>query len=352
MTAGKILHMHFGKDGGAERFFVNLVQAFGERGFEQRFVIRPDRVWKPEIEALGPIIENHFRWLSLTRPLVMFKVHRMIKTWEPTVIMAWMSRSSQLIPKQSDALKLTRLGDYPRHLRHFRDNDLIVANAPGIAENCLQQGWSKPVHVISNFPREVTPVAIDRADLNTPKDAFVISGVGRFIRRKGFDTLVRAAARIPNAYLWLIGDGERRSELEALTAELGIAERTRFTGWVDEPMHWVAASDVFVIPSRHEPLGNVILESWHAGIPTVSTRSEGPSWFVEDGKDALMCDIDDVGGMTDAIERIKSDRQIAGALVEAGRAKLAAEFTKERIVDRYVDLFNTTHSGAPPSRIE
>ena len=340
MTARKILHMHFGKDGGAERFFVNLVNAFGERGFEQQFAIRPDRVWKPEIAHLGPIHENHFRWLSLSRPFFVWKIRRLVKTWKPDVIMAWMSRSSQLIPNDSHAVKLTRLGDYPRHLRHFRNNDCIVSNVPGIAERCRELGWTRPLHVISNFPREVTPVAIDRASLSTPEDAFVISGVGRFVGRKGFDTLVEAAAAVPGAWLWLVGDGDKRAELETMVAERGLAERTRFIGWVDEPMHYVAASDVFVMPSRHEPLGNVVLESWHAGIPTVSTRSEGPSWFVADGEDALMCDIGDAAGMAAAIARIRDDRALAARLVAAGRAKLEAQFTKARVVDQYVDLFN------------
>lgn len=339
MAALKILHMHFGKDGGAERFFVNLVNAFGERGFEQQFAIRPDRVWKPEIAHLGPIHENHLRWASVSRPFFVWRMRRLVKTWRPDVVMAWMSRSSQLIPNDPHPVKLTRLGDYPRHLKHFRHNDCIVSNVPGIAERCRELGFDRPIHVISNFPREVTPVPVDRARLDTPADAFVVSGVGRFVGRKGFDTLIRAVAAVPDAWLWLVGDGERRAELEALAAELGIAGRTRFVGWVDEPMHYVAASDVFVMPSRHEPLGNVILESWHAGVPTVSTRSEGPSWFVADGEDALMCDIGDAAGMADAIRRLRDDRALGARLAAAGRAKLAAEFTKDRVVDRYVDLF-------------
>lgn len=340
MTPKKIVHMHFGKDGGAERFFVNLVQAFGERGMDQRFVIRPDRIWKPEIAHLGPIMENHYRRVAPSSILLTWRVHRMIREWKPDVIMAWMSRATRLIPNDPHALKLTRLGDYPRHLRHMRYNDCIVSNVPGIAEHCCQLGWTKPLHVISNFPRDVTPVPVNRASLGTPADAFLITGVGRFVNRKSFDVLIRAAAKVPGAWLWLIGDGDQRADMEALVAELGLAERTRFVGWVDEPMHYVAASDVFVMPSRHEPLGNVILESWHAGVPTVSTRSQGPSWFVADGVDALMCDIGDADGMAAAIERIRTDPALAASLVAAGRAKLAAEFTRDRIVDRYMALFD------------
>lgn len=339
MSAKKILHMHFGKDGGAERFFVNLVTAFGERGLEQRFVTRPNRSWKHEIAPLGPVIENHYRRLSLTTPILTWRVHRMIRDWQPDVIMAWMSRSSRLIPDYPGAVKLTRLGDYPRHLRHFRHNDLIVANTPGIAEACRALGWNKPVHVVSNFAREVQPVAIDRARLDTPEDAFVISGSGRFVNRKGFDVLIRAAAQVPDAWLWLMGEGERRAELEALAETLGIAGRTRFAGWVDEPMHYVAASDVFVMPSRHEPLGNVILESWRAGVPTVSTRSEGPSWFATDGRDALLVDIDDAAAMAAAVTRVKNDRQLAEKLVESGTLTLEERFTRDRVLDRYMEIF-------------
>ncbi|WP_227287193.1 glycosyltransferase [Boseongicola sp. H5] len=335
----KILHMHFGKDGGAERFFVNLVQGFGERGAEQRFVTRPDRIWKQEIAPLGPIIESHYRRISPGSALLTWRVHRMIRDWRPDVIMAWMSRSSRLIPNYPGAVKLTRLGDYPRHLRHFRHNDLIVGNTPGIAQACRDLGWRKPALVVSNFAREVTPVPVDRASVNTPDDAFVICGSGRFVHRKGFDVLIRAAAQIPDVWLWLVGEGERRAELEALVSEVGLAERARFLGWVDEPMHHVAACDVFVMPSRHEPLGNVILESWKAQVPTISTRCEGPSWFATDGQDCLLVEIDDVAGMKAAISRVKEEPGLAAHLVAAGTATLEAKFTKDRVLDQYFEIF-------------
>jgi len=340
MTAKKILHMHFGKDGGAERFFVNLVQAFGEAGMEQRFVTRPGRIWRTEIADLGPIIENHYRRISPTSLWLTWRVHRMVRDWQPDVIMAWMSRSSRLIPNWPGAVKLTRLGDYPRHLKHFRHNDLIVANTPGIAQACRDLGWARPVHVVSNFARQVAVRPVTRADHGTPEDAFVIAGSGRFVGRKGFDTLVRAAAEVPGAWLWLAGAGEREAELKALVAELGLAARTRFFGWVDEPMHFVAASDVYVMPSRHEPLGNVILEAWHARVPVVSTRSEGPSWFATDGQDALMVGIDDVAGMASAIVRVKDEPGLAAHLVAGGTATLEATFTKDQVIAQYQRIFD------------
>ena len=336
----KVLHIHFGKEGGAERFFVNLARALAGCGVEQRFVIRPGRTWRPEIAPLGPIIENHYRNLSVSKYITRRRVHRMIARWQPQAIVAWMNRASQLVQAAGPALKMTRLGDYPKSLKHYRHNDCLVVNTPGIAERCRALGWDRPVHVITNFPREVEPAPVSRAALDTPEDAFVVVGSGRFVHRKGFDTLLRAVARLPGAWAWLVGEGEKRAELEALARELGIAGRVRFTGWVDEPMHYVAAGDAYVMASRHEPLGNVILESWRAGVPVVTTRSEGPMWFVEDGRDALMVDIDDAGAMSEALARIRADGALAASLVRAGREKLAAQFSKDVIVQRYLDLFS------------
>ena len=335
----RVLHMHFGKEGGAERFFVGLCQGFAEAGVEQRFVVRPGRVWSQEIAALGPVIESHYRRIAPSSLWLTWRVHRMVRDWQPDAIMAWMSRSSRLIPDYAPAVKLTRLGDYPRHIKHFRHNDLIVPNTPGIGERCRELGWTGPVEVISNFARAVEPVPVDRATLDTPRDAFVVAGSGRFVGRKGFDTLVAAVARRPDAWLWLIGEGERRAELEAQVAAAGMADRTRFTGWVEEPMHYVAAADCFVMPSRHEPLGNVVLEAWATGVPCVTTASEGPSWFASDGGDCLMVPIDGVEEMAASIGRIAGDPALAARLSAGGRATLEARFTKESVVRRYLEIF-------------
>lgn len=336
----RILHIHFGKDGGAERFFVSFAQALGERGVEQRFIIRPLRRWRRELEALGPIIENHYRYLSLSSPLLKWwRLPRVIRNWRPDAVMAWKPRSARLISDWPEVVKLARLGDFPRRLEDYRHCDVLVGNLPGIGNRCRALGWTRPVHTITNFPPEVTARPVARADLDTPEDAFLISGAGRFVQRKGFDLLIRAAARVPDAWLWLIGDGEERPALEALAREVGMADRTRFVGWVKEPAHHIAATDVFGMPSRHEPLGNVILEAWQAGVPVVATRSEGPSWYMVDGENGALVGIDDLDAFAEAVDRLRCDRVLAEALVTGGRVRLAEMFSRDRIVDRYLRLF-------------
>lgn len=335
----RVLHLHFGKEGGAERFFVNLAGALAERGVEQRFVIRPRRSWQGAIERLGPVILNNYRRASPASLLLDWRVRRVCRTWRPDAILAWMPRAARLIPDWPDAVKLARLGDFPRHLDHFDRCDALIGNTPDIARICAEKGWSRPMLTISNFARPVVPQPVDRAQHDTPIDAPLICGAGRFVPRKGMDLLVRATARIPGAYLWLVGDGRERPALEALVDELDLRARTRFIGWVDEPIHHLAAADVAGMASRVEPLGNVVLEAWQAGVPVVSTRSEGPAWYMRDGTDGLMVDIDDVDGFATALRRVIDGPDLAARLVAGGRARLDDMFSVDTVVARYMAAF-------------
>lgn len=340
MTAPpRVLHLHFGKEGGAERFFVNLAQAFARRGVDQQFVIRPHRSWRAEIAPLGPILENNFRRLTPKGLLLHGQVRRLCRQWQPDAIMAWMPRAARLIPDLPDVVTLTRLGDFPRHLNHFGHCDVLVGNTPDIGRHCVEMGWSKPMLTISNFARPVAPRPVARVAHDTPEDAFLIAGAGRFVTRKGMDLLIRAAAQLPDAWLWLIGDGKERPALEALARAEGIAERTRFIGWVDEPIHHIAAADALGMPSRHEPLGNVVLEAWQAGVPVVSTRSEGPAWYMADGVNGRLVGIDDLTAFAAALQGLRDDPSLRTRLAEGGRRQLEAFFSEEQVVQSYLSVF-------------
>lgn len=335
----RIIHFHFGKDGGAERFFVNLANGFASRGIEQKFVIRPQRIWKHEIAPLGEVIENHYRRVSLSSKMLERRIARLVATWKPDVVMGWMPRGARLIGPWHDPFKLVRLGDFPAHIDHFTNCDVVLGNVPGIATRTQDLGWPGRTATITNFARQVTPNPVNRADYDTPEDALLIAGAGRFVPRKGMDLLVQAVAEMPDAWLWLIGDGKERAALEAQVEALGMANRTRFIGWVEEPVHVIAAADLFGMPSRHEPLGNAVLDAWRAGVPVVSTRSEGPDWYMEDGADGLLVDIDDLDAFRAGLERLRDDPALAARVVAGGAAKLEDMFAPDRIIDQYLALF-------------
>lgn len=332
----RVLHIHSGKEGGAERFFVSLAGAMSDRGVEQRFVIRPGRSWGEDIAALGPVIQTENRLYA--RPFLRRRVAALVARWQPDAVLAWMPRAALLLPRRPGPVRATRLGDYPKKLDPFARADVLVGNTPDITESCRALGWTGRAETISNFVRPVAAKPVSRAEESTPEGAFLIVAGGRFVPLKGLDVAIRAAARVPGAWLWVLGDGPERAALQQLCCEVGIAQRTRFPGWKDEPIHHIAAGDAFVMPSRIEPLGNMALEAWQAGVPLVSTRSEGPSWFVRDGIDGLLAEIDDVEAIASHLRTLAGDPARRLTLARAGRARLRQMFGREAVVSAWLDL--------------
>lgn len=340
MPAHRVIHFHFGTEGGAERFFASLVRALHARGVEQHVFMRPGRTWRADIAGAAAITEGVYRHVSLSRYFLQAKRDRLIRSFRPTALMGWAGRGSRMLPARAGCIRVSRLGDYPLSLKYFPNSDVIVGNTPGIVERVRELGWQRESEVISNFTLFTPAPPADRAALNTPAGAFLVVGVGRFVPRKGFHRLIEAVAGIPGAWLWLLGEGEERANLEALAARLGAADRIRFLGWQKNPAPYLAAADAFVMPSSHEPLGNVILEAWAAGVPVVSTRAEGPVWMMRDGIDCLLVPIDDADAMRAALLRLAGEPTLGAQLIAGGRETLAARFSVEAVTDAYLDLFS------------
>ncbi|MFM8585539.1 MAG: glycosyltransferase [Gammaproteobacteria bacterium] len=143
-----------------------------------------------------------------------------------------------------------------------------------------------------------------RAICGAGADDFLIGGVGRLAQSKGFDTLIRAfrEAALPNAKLAIVGAGRERERLEALTRGIDIA----LLGFREDAKEFFQAFDLFVSPSRSEPLGRVIFEALDAGTPVMATRTQGPSEILSRYPGTLV-PIDDVPAMASALRQLVSE---------------------------------------------
>ncbi len=102
-----------------------------------------------------------------------------------------------------------------------------------------------------------------RASLQTPDGAPLLLALGRLHENKAFDVLLDAVALLPDGLaVARRARGRCATRSRAQAERLGIAERVRFLGWRDDVAALIAAADALVCPSRHEPLGNVVIEAW------------------------------------------------------------------------------------------
>lgn len=167
--------------------------------------------------------------------------------------------------------------------------------------------------------------------------------VGRIASGKGVDLLAEAFARLardrPSVRLALVGPdyGAKESAARRL-AERGVATRARLYDAADEddlPALYKAAR-VFVLPSRYEAFGLVLLEAMAAGVPIVATRAGAIPDLVEDGETGLLVPPEDAGALARAIGRLLDDADLARRLAEASRAKARAmrwDATARRVME-------------------
>jgi glycosyltransferase involved in cell wall biosynthesis len=151
--------------------------------------------------------------------------------------------------------------------------------------------------------------------------------------------LIDAVAAVPSLHLWIAGAGPERAALEAQAAPLG--SRVRFLGWREDAGALLATADLLVCPSRHEPLGNVVIEAWAARRPVVAAASVGPAALIEDGETGLLVPVDDAPALAAALTRLAGDAALAARLAAGGRRAYEAEFTEGAAIARWRDFLES-----------
>lgn len=319
--------------GGAEAFFERLAIALARAGETQRLLIRRDPARSARLRNAGlEVIEAPFGGrLDFRTPRLLAGA---IAEFQPAVVLSWMSRASAACPA-GDFVHVGRLGGY-YDLKYYRRCDHLIANTRDIVAHIVRNGWpADRVHYLPNFVVEESAPPVPRASLATPEDAPLALALGRLHRNKGFDVLLEAVAKVPLLFFWIAGEGEERASLEARAVALGIEARVRFLGWRDDVPALLASCDLLAVPSRHEPLGNVVLEAWAAGVPVAATASEGPRALIREGESGLLVPVEDADALAVALRRLVEDRGLRAALADAGRAAFAAEFAEPRVVALY-----------------
>jgi glycogen synthase len=193
---------------------------------------------------------------------------------------------------------------------------------------------------------------VDLSKINLSKNGFInadtyILGIGRFIHKKGFDILLRAFAfvrhKFPEVKLCLIGDGEERNNLETLSRDLGLEQSVLFYGLIENENIWkyLLNCKFFVLPSRKEPFGIVILEAMAAEKAVVAMDVGGVPELVQHGKTGLLVKNDDPRTLADSIIYLLENPDIAGNLGINGRKLVEAQYTWEIIADKYLKIFRS-----------
>lgn len=261
--------------------------------------------------------------------------------------------------------------DVPRspkyHVVFRRWVDAVVTNADDLAAAYRDALPDAPpprivaVHKGIEAPAETAPSASTRRALDVPVDAPLVGGVGRLVEQKRFDRLLRAVALLPvRVHCAIVGDGPLRGELETLAAELGVADRVRFTGHREDVPDLMAALDLLVVSSDRESLANVMLEAMAVGTPVVSTPVSGAEEALAPGPERTSGGSGTAGGLVPpgrvvapepaavagAVEALLADPDRLEAMGRAARRTAERRFGRARMLDEWEAVLRAVAGGA------
>lgn len=168
-----------------------------------------------------------------------------------------------------------------------------------------------------------------------------VLGLGRLVRQKGMDLLLRAFVGIePGHDLVIAGEGPERTTLQELVVELGLSDRVHFLGGVDHDraLRLFAGADVFVLPSRHEPQGIVVLEAMASGTPVLAARVGGVPEVVTDGQTGLLFRGSDPADLHQGLQRLLQSSELRLQLAREGKQRAQA-FSWSHIADQYEQCY-------------
>lgn len=336
----RILHIMAGKGlGGAETYAADIMLSLHAQGVDQCVAMAEQAPRYGEVAGAGirmapEGLRPYFRFFK-RRALA-----RVIEREKPDLVHCWMRRAASLMPSFDPDRTIGWFGGYYEP-KNFKRCGFFIGVTKGIVAHMVERGVPEDrAYYVPTFPDVRDEPPLDRTRLATPAQAFVVLALSRLHPKKGLDTLMRAAQKLPDIVLWLAGEGPLRHDLEGLAATLGIAERVRFLGWRTDRGALLRAADVCALPSRYEPFGTVILEAWAAGTPLIACQSAGPAAHVTDGENGLLTPIDDVDALAQAIKRLQEEDALRERLILKGYATYRQSYTRQAVTARMLSVYD------------
>ncbi len=355
MNKVKVLHIiHALHGGGAERFAVALVKNLDRDKFEAEVVcLRDEGNWRKELNDRGIKITvlGGIRGLSF---LSFFKLWRAVKNSAPAIVhthLFWGDFFGRIAAKlagvkiivsteqnlnYSEGL-LKRLGK----MMTARLANVIVAISLAVKNYAMQNEGAKEKQIVI-IPNglEVEKFLNNSRAYDQDNRELLIGSIGRLVRQKGFDCLIRAMAGVSGQVKCLIaGEGEKRTELQKLIDRLKLAEKAKLVGWQDDVKKFLDGLDIFVLPSRWEGLGMVILEAGLAGLPVIGSKVDGIAEIIADGEDGLLFESGNAAELAEKIKSLRDDQSERMRLGKNLQKKVAADYSIERITRQYEALY-------------
>jgi glycosyltransferase involved in cell wall biosynthesis len=354
------LYMTYLEAGGAERVMLNLALGFVSRGYAVDLLVTQARgEFKNQVPVGVNLIDldaprtlsaipKLVSYLRSVRPAFLLSAlshNNLIALWSGLIAGTRVVVSEHGVVSQSTQMSPNRREKFvPLLMRLFYPfaRGIVAVSTAGADDLAciahLRRERIKVIHnpVIGSELPSLAAAGLEHKWFGEHEPPVILS-VGRLAPEKGFDILIRAfallCARRP-VRLVILGEGTQRSELESLVRSLQISEDVALPGYAPNPFRFMARCKVFVLSSRSEGFGNVLVEALACGAQVVATNCPGgPAEILNNGEYGRLVPVNDPEALANAIETAL-DHPIP---IEKLRAR-AEDFSIDKIATQYLEV--------------
>jgi glycosyltransferase involved in cell wall biosynthesis len=234
----------------------------------------------------------------------------------------------------------------------LRKVDCFIATSEEIKEGLLNDGYNRNKIVkIPNLIDQSVFYPFDEKTREQVRKDLGFSGetiatfTGRLVEGKGIGVLLAAWKKVAIDFndicLFILGQGPFEKPSKKLCQELGIEEKVRFIGLVNDVRKYLAISDLFVFPSLHEGFPNSVLEAMACGLPVISTRIGGVIDVIKNGENGLLVEPGNVDQLADALKRLISDAEYASDLGKNALKTIQKNYDINTIANKYIETIGS-----------
>ncbi len=280
-----------------------------------------------EFEDLD-ILHVHY---AVPHAISAFLAQKILGGSHPKVITTLHGTDITLVGKDASYLPITKFG--------IEASDGVTAVSRSLRDDtAVNFSTTKPIEVIPNF---VDPTRFRRDTKIRPFFAGtekLLGHVSTFRTVKRVMDVLEIFFEVQkklSAKLLMIGDGPDRSKAESYCREMNICEKVIFVGHVPKVEEVLGAIDLFLLPSETESFGMAALEALACETPVIATNVGGLPEVVVDGEMGFLCDVGDVGAMSEHALQILSEDKLRKRMGEAGRAWAIDQYQITRVIPQY-----------------
>jgi len=361
----KVLHVTFNMGiGGTEQVIRQLVQGMASEGVESE-ILCIDGQLGPIGEALeksGIPVHKVARKQGFDRSLIT-AIRKRVKEGQFDVVHChqytpWIYGWLAALGTQAKVVFTEHGRFYPDRYRYkaMLVNPLMALLTPAVVaiSNATKDALvtyefipRKKIQVVYNgispLKRDDLEVQKVREGLGIPLDAFVAGTVSRLDPVKNQSMMLRAFKefyeKCPDSYLLMVGDGPDKDKLIALANELGIQERAVFTGFINNPVNYLSAMDVFLLSSHTEGTSMTLLEAMSLGIPSVATRVGGNPEIVDHGVTGILTEPDLSSAFSSAMNELYQDPVLRERQGKSAQKRFSEKFSSGAMVCLYRKIY-------------